>query len=71
MRVLPILTAAAIGSAVVSTAAFAQQAGPGSNQPPGQATTTQSSEQRMDASGKPTKMKKVKKSSKKVKKSSM
>jgi len=70
MRVLPILMAAAIGAAV-STAAFAQQAGPGSNQPPGQATTTQSSEQRMDASGKSTKMKKVKKSSKKVKKSSM
>ena len=54
MRVLPILMAAAIGAAV-STAAFAQQAGPGSNQPPGQATTTQSSEQKMDASGKPMK----------------
>jgi hypothetical protein len=70
MRVLPILTAAAIGAAV-STAAFAQQAGPGSNQPPGQATTTQSSEQKMDASGKPMKVKKAKKSSKKMKKSSM
>jgi len=69
MRVLPILMAAAIGAAI-STAAFAQT-GPGSNQPPGQATTTQSSEQKMDASGKSTKMKKVKKSSKKVKKSSM
>jgi len=67
MRVLPILMAAAIGAAV-STAAFAQ-AGPGSNQPPGQATTTQSSEQKMDASGKPMKMKKAKKHSKKMKKS--
>ena len=68
MRVLPILMAAAIGAAV-STAAFAQQAGPGSNQPPGQATTTQSSEQKMDASasGK-MKVKKAKKSSKKMKK---
>jgi len=66
MRVLPILMAAAIGAAV-STAAFAQ-AGPGSNQPPGQATTTQSSEQKMDASGKPMKMKKAKKHSKKMKK---
>ena len=60
MRVLPILTAAAIGAAVVSTAAFAQQAGPGSNQPPGQATTTQSSEQKMDASASGKKMKKAK-----------
>ena len=68
MRVLPILTAAAIGAAVVSTAAFAQ-AGPGSNQPPGQATTTQSSEQKMDASASGKKMKKAKKSSKKMKKS--
>ena len=69
MRVLPILMAAAIGAAI-STAAFAQT-GPGSNQPPGQATTTQSSEQRMDASasGK-MKTKKAKKSSKKMKKSS-
>ena len=67
MRVLPILMAAAIGAAV-STTAFAQQAGPGSNQPPGQPTTTQSSEQRMDANAKPMKVKKVKKSSKKVKK---
>ena len=68
MRVLPILMAAAIGAAV-STAAFAQQAGPGSNQPPGQATTTQSSEQKMDASAKPAKVKKAgKKSSKKMKK---
>jgi hypothetical protein len=68
MRVLPILTAAAIGAAV-STAAFGQ-AGPGSNQPPGQATTTQSSEGKMDASasGKPMKMKKAKKHSKKMKK---
>ena len=69
MRVLPILMAAAIGAAV-STAAFAQT-GPGSNQPPGQATTTQSSEQKMDASGKPMKMKMAKKHSKKMKKSSM
>jgi hypothetical protein len=67
MRVLPILMAAAIGAAV-STAAFGQ-AGPGSNQPPGQATTTQSSEQRMDASNKPMKMKKAKKHAKKMKKS--
>ena len=66
MRVLPILMAAAIGAAV-STAAFAQT-GPGSNQPPGQATTTQSSEGKMDASAKPTKMKKAKKTSKKMKK---
>jgi hypothetical protein len=65
MRVLPILMAAAIGAAV-STAAFAQ-AGPGSNQPPGQATTTQSSEQKMDASNKPMKMKKTAKHSKKKK----
>ena len=71
MRVLPILTAAAIGSAVVSTAAFAQQAGPGSNQPPGQATTTQSSEQKMDASNKPMKMKKAAKHSKKKMKKEM
>lgn len=68
MRVLPILMAAAIGAAI-STAAFAQT-GPGSNQPPGQATTTQSSEGKMDASGKPMKAKKAKKSSKKMKKSS-
>ena len=67
MRVLPILMAAAIGTAL-STAAFAQQAGPGSNQPPGQATTTQAAEGKMDASGKPMKMKKTKKSSKKMKK---
>jgi len=67
MRVLPILMAAAIGAAV-STAAFGQ-AGPGSNQPPGQATTTQSSEGKMDASAKPMKMKKAKKHSKKMKKS--
>ena len=66
MRILPILMAAAIGAAV-STAAFAQ-AGPGSNQPPGQATTTQSSEGKMDAKNKPVKMKKAKKSSKKMKK---
>ena len=64
MRVLPILMAAAIGAAA-STAAFAQ-AGPGSNQPPGQATTTQSSEGKMDAKDKPAK--KAKKSSKKMKK---
>jgi hypothetical protein len=68
MRILPILMAAAFGAAV-STAAFGQQQpGPGSNQPPGQATTTQSSEGKMDASGKPMKMKKAKKSSKKMKK---
>ena len=58
-RVRPILMAAAIGAAI-STAAFAQT-GPGSNQPPGQATTTQSSEQKMDASGKPIKQQKAKK----------
>jgi hypothetical protein len=69
MRVLPILMAAAIGAAI-STAAFAQT-GPGSNQPPGQATTTQSSEQKMDASGKPMKQQKAKKSSTKMKKSNM
>jgi hypothetical protein len=67
MRILPILMAAALGAAV-STAAFAQTPGPGSNQPPGQATTTQSSEGKMDASGKPMKMKKAKKSSAKMKK---
>jgi hypothetical protein len=68
MRVLPILMAAAIGAAV-STAAFGQS-GPGSNQPAGQPTTTQSSEQRMDASGKPMKTTKAtKKHSKKMKKS--
>jgi hypothetical protein len=66
MRVLPILMAAAIGAAA-STAAFAQ-AGPGSNQPPGQATTTQSSEGKMDAKDKPVKMKKAKTSAKKMKK---
>jgi len=67
MRVLPILMAAAFGAAV-STAAFAQQAGPASDQPPGQATTTQSAEGKMDASGKPMKMRKAKKHSKKMKK---
>ena len=67
MRVLPILVAAAIGAAI-STAAFAQTPGPASNQPPGQATTTQSSEGKLDASGKPMKMKKAKKNSKKMKK---
>jgi len=69
MRVLPILMAAAIGAAI-STAAFAQT-GPGSNQPPGQATTTQSSEQKMDASNKPMKMKKAAKHSKKKMKKEM
>ena len=67
MRVLPILMAAAIGAAV-STAAFAQTPGPGSNQPPGQATTTQSSEGKMDAKDQPAKMKKAKKAAKKPKK---
>lgn len=68
MRVLPIMMAAAIGA--FATAAVAQQApGPGSNQPPGQATTTQSSEQRMDADGKGMKHKKGKKTAKKMKKS--
>jgi hypothetical protein len=65
MRILPIAIAAAIGA--FSTAALAQQApGPGSNQPPGQATTTQSSEQRMDTGAKMThkKMKKAKKAKK-------
>ena len=69
MRVLPILIAAAIGAAI-STAAFAQT-GPGSNQPPGQATTTQSSEQKMDASNKPMKMRKAAKHSKKKMKKEM
>jgi len=69
MRVLSILIAAAIGAAI-STAAFAQT-GPGSNQPPGQATTTQSSEQKMDASNKPMKMKKTAKHSKKKMKKEM
>jgi len=69
MRVLPILMAAAIGAAI-STAAFAQT-GPGSNQPPGQATTTQISEQKMDASNKPMKMKKTAKHSKKKMKKEM
>ena len=69
MRVLPILMAAAIGAAI-STAAFAQT-GPGSNQPPGQATTTQSSEQKMDDGSKMTKKKVSKKQSKKAKHSSM
>ncbi len=71
MRVLPILMAAAIGAAV-STAAFAQQTqtGPGSNQPPGQATTTQSSEGKMDAS-KAMNKKVTKKHAKKMKKSNM
>jgi|1186.fasta_scaffold34767_2 hypothetical protein len=69
MRVLSILIAAAIGAAI-STAAFAQT-GPGSNQPPGQATTTQSSEQKMDASNKPMKMKKAAKHSKKKMKKEM
>ena len=68
MRVLPILMAAAIGAAV-STAAFAQT-GPGSNQPPGQATTTQSSEGKMDA-GKAMNKKVTKKHVKKMKKSTM
>ena len=67
MRVLPILMAAAIGAGMPITD-FAQTPGPGSNQPPGQATTTQSSEQKMDASGKPMKMKKAKRNSKKMKK---
>jgi hypothetical protein len=62
--------AAAIGA--FATAAVAQQApGPGSNQPPGQATTTQSSEQRMDADGGKAMTKgmtkKAKKSAKKMK----
>jgi hypothetical protein len=69
MRFLPIMMAAAIGAAV-STAAFAQQAGPGSNQPPGQATTTQSAEQKLDA-GKAMNKKVSKKHAKKVKKSNM
>ena len=69
MRVLSILIAAAIGAAI-STAAFAQT-GPGSNQPPGQATTTQRSEQKMGASNKPMKMKKAAKHSKKKMKKEM
>jgi hypothetical protein len=65
MRVLPILMAAAIGMS--ATAALAQS-GPGSNQPPGQPTTTQSSEQRTD-DGKTVKTKKMTKNhSKKIKK---
>ena len=67
MRILPIVMAAAIGT-FATTAAFAQ-AGPGSNQPPGQATTTQSSEQKMDnAGGKTMKKKMSKKQAKKMKK---
>ena len=70
MRVLPILMAAAIGT-FATTAAFAQ-AGPGSNQPPGQATTTQSSEQKADTGdSKMTMKKKTKKHSKKMKKQDM
>jgi hypothetical protein len=66
MRILPILMAAAIGTFATATA-FAQ-GGAGSNQPPGQATTTQSSEQQMgNKAG--MKMKKAKKTSKKMKKS--
>jgi hypothetical protein len=69
MRILPILLGAAVGAIVISTASLAQT-GPGSNQPPGQATTTQSSEGKMDAAGgKAMKMKKAKKHSKKMKKS--
>ena len=60
MRVLPILVAAAIGT--FATAAFAQT-GAGSNQPPGQATTTQSSEQKTDT-GDSNKMSMTKKSKK-------
>jgi hypothetical protein len=70
MRILPIIMAAAIGT-FASTAAFAQQqqTGPGSNQPPGQATTTQSSEQKMDnAGGKAMGKKMSKKHAKKMKK---
>jgi hypothetical protein len=68
MRVLPILMAAAIGT-FATTAAFAQ-GGAGSNQPPGQATTTQSSEGKMD-NGKMMKKKVSKKSAKKAKKHKM
>jgi hypothetical protein len=70
MRILPIIMAVSIGA--FATAALAQPApGPGSNQPPGQATTTQSSEGQMDAGGKGMKKtaKKGKKSTKKAKKS--
>ena len=67
MRILPIVMAAAIGT--FATAAAFAQAGPGSNQPPGQATTTQSSEQKMDnAGGKTMKKKMSKKQAKTMKK---
>jgi hypothetical protein len=58
-------------STFAAAAPFAQT-GPGSNQPPGQATTTQSSEQKMDATdGKAMKKKASKKHAKKAKKSDM
>jgi hypothetical protein len=69
MRILPIIMAATLGA--FATAALAQQgSGPGSNQPPGQATTTQSSEGVMGDSGKAMKAGKKgkKKSAKKMKK---
>ncbi|MEA2981668.1 MAG: hypothetical protein QOF09_3491 [Alphaproteobacteria bacterium] len=69
MRILPVLAAAAIGT-FVTTAAFAQT-GPGSNQPPGQATTTQSSEQKMDAGTTGMSKKVSKKHAKKMKKHNM
>ena len=62
MRVLPLVVAAAICGFAGVALAQQQQPGPGSNQPPGQATTTQSSEQ----SQTPDKVtKKAKKSAKK------
>jgi hypothetical protein len=72
MRVLPVIMAAAIGT--FATVAFAQQqqrSGPGSNQPAGQPTTTQSSEQRMDNAGGKAMSKKMSKKHKKAKKSRM
>lgn len=70
MRILPILIAAAMGTFAASAAVA--QAGPGSNQPPGQATTTQSSEQRLDTDSKGMASKNMtKKHAKKTKKSHM
>ena len=66
MRVLPIIMAAAIGMS--ATAALAQT-GAGSNQPPGQPTTTESARQKMDDTKMAPKTKKMtKKHSKKMKK---
>lgn len=69
MRVLPILMAAAVG-AFFTASAFAQ-GGAGSNQPPGQPTTTQSSEGKMDTGKSMNKKMSKKKHAKKAKKSKM